>query len=147
MTTNWKTHCIFNNSLLVKSMTLKVYIKIVLFPILPTNTYSFILIIGMLSIIEDKYWERWALLLFTSRLILRCRQEARSRFARLRSDVLVKLELLDNKKTQDVAYQLRRFIQGLAVYHKWVFIIIFKHNLVRSRYKPILYSYSCHFLT
>uniref|UniRef100_A0A1E1WU61 PRKCA-binding protein n=1 Tax=Pectinophora gossypiella TaxID=13191 RepID=A0A1E1WU61_PECGO len=51
------------------------------------------------------------------RLILRCRQEARARFARLRSDVLVKLELLDNKKTQDVAYQLRRFIQGLAVYH------------------------------
>ncbi|XP_038218036.1 PRKCA-binding protein isoform X2 [Zerene cesonia] len=51
------------------------------------------------------------------RLILRCRQDARSRFARLRSDVLVKLELLDNKKTQDVAYQLKRFIQGLAVYH------------------------------
>ncbi|CAH2057820.1 unnamed protein product, partial [Iphiclides podalirius] len=51
------------------------------------------------------------------RLILRCRQEARTRFARLRSDVLVKLELLDNKKTQDVAYQLKRFIQGLAVYH------------------------------
>ncbi|XP_023947439.1 PRKCA-binding protein isoform X2 [Bicyclus anynana] len=50
------------------------------------------------------------------RLILRCRQDARNRFARLRSDVLVKLELLDNKKTQDVAYQLRRFIQGLAVY-------------------------------
>ncbi|CAG9792331.1 unnamed protein product [Diatraea saccharalis] len=51
------------------------------------------------------------------RLILRCRQEARARFARLRSDVLVKLELLENKKTQDVAYQLRRFIKGLAVYH------------------------------
>ncbi|KPJ18490.1 PRKCA-binding protein [Papilio machaon] len=51
------------------------------------------------------------------RLILRCRQEARTRFARLRSDVMVKLELLDNKKTQDVAYQLKRFIQGLAVYH------------------------------
>ncbi|XP_060807799.1 PRKCA-binding protein isoform X2 [Amyelois transitella] len=51
------------------------------------------------------------------RLILRCRQDARARFARLRSDVLVKLELLDNKKTQDVAYQLRRFIKGLAVYH------------------------------
>ncbi|CAG9568538.1 unnamed protein product [Danaus chrysippus] len=51
------------------------------------------------------------------RLILRCRQEARARFARLRSDVLVKLELLDNKKTQDVAYQLKRFIHGLAVYH------------------------------
>ncbi|KAL0810724.1 hypothetical protein ABMA28_010048 [Loxostege sticticalis] len=51
------------------------------------------------------------------RLILRCRQDARARFARLRSDVLVKLELLENKKTQDVAYQLRRFINGLAVYH------------------------------
>ncbi|KAL4709706.1 hypothetical protein ACJJTC_007437 [Scirpophaga incertulas] len=51
------------------------------------------------------------------RLILRCRQDARARFARLRSDVLVKLELLENKKTQDVAYQLRRFIKGLAVYH------------------------------
>ncbi|XP_073961034.1 PRKCA-binding protein-like isoform X4 [Choristoneura fumiferana] len=51
------------------------------------------------------------------RLILRCRQDARGRFARLRSDVLIKLELLDNKKTQDVAFQLKRFIQGLAVYH------------------------------
>ncbi|CAH0403317.1 unnamed protein product [Chilo suppressalis] len=51
------------------------------------------------------------------RLILRCRQEERARFARLRSDVLIKLELLENKKTQDVAYQLRRFIKGLAVYH------------------------------
>ncbi|XP_037300563.1 PRKCA-binding protein isoform X2 [Manduca sexta] len=51
------------------------------------------------------------------RLILRCRQDARARFARLRSDVLVKLELLENKKAQDVAYQLRKFIQGLSVYH------------------------------
>ncbi|KAG6439142.1 hypothetical protein O3G_MSEX000522, partial [Manduca sexta] len=50
-------------------------------------------------------------------LILRCRQDARARFARLRSDVLVKLELLENKKAQDVAYQLRKFIQGLSVYH------------------------------
>ncbi|VDP85109.1 unnamed protein product [Echinostoma caproni] len=31
------------------------------------------------------------------RLILRCRQDARIRFAKMRSDVLVKLELLDNK--------------------------------------------------
>ena len=31
------------------------------------------------------------------RLILRCRQEARTRFAKMRSDVLVKMELLDNK--------------------------------------------------
>ena len=31
------------------------------------------------------------------RLVLRCRQEARTRFASMRSDVLVKIELLDNK--------------------------------------------------
>lgn len=31
------------------------------------------------------------------RLILRCRQDARMRFAKMRSDVMVKLELLDNK--------------------------------------------------
>ena len=31
------------------------------------------------------------------RLVLRCRQDARFRFAKMRSDVLVKLELLDNK--------------------------------------------------
>lgn len=51
------------------------------------------------------------------RLILRCRQDARLRFARLRSDVLIKIELLENKKIQDVAFQLKRFINGLAVYH------------------------------
>ena len=32
-----------------------------------------------------------------NRVVLRCRQLARERFAKLRSDVLVKLELLDNK--------------------------------------------------
>ena len=31
------------------------------------------------------------------RLILRCRQDARVRFAKLRSDVMVKIELLDQK--------------------------------------------------
>ena len=31
------------------------------------------------------------------RLVLRCRQEARTRFAKMRSDVLVKMELLDQK--------------------------------------------------
>lgn len=31
------------------------------------------------------------------RLILRCRQDARLRFSKMRSDVLVKLELLDQK--------------------------------------------------
>lgn len=36
------------------------------------------------------------------RLILRCRQDARSRFAKLRNDVLIKLELLDNKHGETV---------------------------------------------
>ena len=35
--------------------------------------------------------------LYAFRIVLRCRQLARERFAKLRSDVLVKLELLDNK--------------------------------------------------
>ncbi|XP_063228846.1 PRKCA-binding protein isoform X2 [Bacillus rossius redtenbacheri] len=51
------------------------------------------------------------------RLILRCRQDARARFARLRSDVLVKMELLDNKHVQDVVWQLQRLVAGLARFH------------------------------
>ncbi|XP_049956675.1 PRKCA-binding protein isoform X1 [Schistocerca serialis cubense] len=51
------------------------------------------------------------------RLILRCRQDARARFARLRADVLVKLELLDNKHVQDVVWQLQRLVAGLANFH------------------------------
>ncbi|XP_051170173.1 PRKCA-binding protein isoform X2 [Leptopilina boulardi] len=51
------------------------------------------------------------------RLILRCRQEARAKFAKLRSDVLVKLELLDNKHVQDVVWQLQKFASGLAEYY------------------------------
>ena len=31
------------------------------------------------------------------RLVLRCRQEARTKFAKMRADVLVKMELLDQK--------------------------------------------------
>ena len=52
------------------------------------------------------------------RLVLRCRQDARSKFAKLRSDVLVKLELLDNKHVQDVVWQLQKFAAGLAKYYK-----------------------------
>ncbi|XP_069193239.1 PRKCA-binding protein isoform X1 [Procambarus clarkii] len=51
------------------------------------------------------------------RLILRCRQEARAKFAKLRSDVLVKLELLDSKHVQHLTEQLTRLIGGLATYH------------------------------
>lgn len=51
------------------------------------------------------------------RLILRCRQDARMRFARLRSDVSVKLELLGNKHVQDVVWQLHKLVAGLANFH------------------------------
>lgn len=48
------------------------------------------------------------------RLILRCRQEARTKFARLRSDVLEKMELLESKHARDLACQLERFIKSFA---------------------------------
>nr|CAH8873834.1 unnamed protein product [Trichobilharzia regenti] len=51
------------------------------------------------------------------RLVLRCRQDARTRFAKMRNDVLVKLELLDNKHVQDIVFQLQRFIDAMATYH------------------------------
>ena len=43
---------------------------------------------------------------FHCRLVLRCRADARKRFAAMRSDVLVKLELLDNKHVQDIVHQV-----------------------------------------
>merc|ERR1719245_1633634 len=51
------------------------------------------------------------------RLVLRCRAEARRRFARMRSDVLTKLELLDNKHVQDIVFQLRRLMANLTQFH------------------------------
>ena len=52
------------------------------------------------------------------RLVLRCRQLARSHFAKLRKDVMEKLELLDNKHVQDIVFQLRRFVSAFDQYHK-----------------------------
>lgn len=52
------------------------------------------------------------------RLVLRCRQLARSQFAKLRKDVMEKLELLDNKHVQDIVFQLQRFVSAFAEYHK-----------------------------
>jgi len=51
------------------------------------------------------------------RLVLRCRQDARVRFAKMRSDVLVKMELLDNKHVQDTVFQLQRLVTAMAKYH------------------------------
>lgn len=50
------------------------------------------------------------------RMILRCRQDARAKFASLRNDVLEKLELLESKHAQDLANHLRKLIEGLAAY-------------------------------
>ena len=51
------------------------------------------------------------------RLVLRCRQDARAKFARLRADVLEKIELLDNKHVQDIVYQLQRFVAAMTRYN------------------------------
>lgn len=51
------------------------------------------------------------------RLVLRCRQDSRERFAKLRSDVLVKLELLDQKHVQDIVFQLQRLVSTLSTFH------------------------------
>ncbi|XP_077058587.1 PRKCA-binding protein [Siphateles boraxobius] len=51
------------------------------------------------------------------RLILRCRQEARTRFAKMRKDVLEKIELLDQKHVQDIVFQLQRFVSGMSRYY------------------------------
>ena len=57
------------------------------------------------------------ILFFFFRLVLKCRSRARKQFAALRSDVLVKLELLDNKHFQDMVFQLKRLLDGLAKFH------------------------------
>jgi len=48
------------------------------------------------------------------RLVLRCRQEARTKFARLRNDVLEKIELLEAKHAQNLAENLKKLLEGLA---------------------------------
>jgi PRKCA-binding protein len=47
------------------------------------------------------------------RLVLRCRQEARAKFAKLRNDVLEKIELLEAKHAQSLADNLQKLLEGL----------------------------------
>lgn len=42
---------------------------------------------------------------------------ARARFAKLRADVLVKMELLDNKHVQSLGGHLSKLIKGLSELH------------------------------
>lgn len=51
------------------------------------------------------------------RLILRCRQEARKAFNKLREDVNAKIELLDHKHVQHLSTQLMRLVNALSVYN------------------------------
>lgn len=51
------------------------------------------------------------------RLVLRCRQLSREKFAKMRSDVLVKMELLDQKHVQDTVHQLQRLITTMKAFH------------------------------
>ncbi|XP_064621668.1 PRKCA-binding protein-like isoform X2 [Lineus longissimus] len=58
------------------------------------------------------------------RLVLRCRQDARTRFAKMRSDVLVKIELLDNKHVQDIVFQLQRLVAAMSKYHTECHVVL-----------------------
>lgn len=52
------------------------------------------------------------------RLILRCRQDARTKFAKFRTDVLEKMELLECKHAMDLNKQLRSLLESLAELHR-----------------------------
>uniref|UniRef100_A0A7N8X783 PRKCA-binding protein n=1 Tax=Mastacembelus armatus TaxID=205130 RepID=A0A7N8X783_9TELE len=58
------------------------------------------------------------------RLVLRCRQEARARFAKMRKDVLEKIELLDQKHVQDIVFQLQRFVSGMSRYYDECYAVL-----------------------
>ncbi|KAK3705832.1 hypothetical protein QZH41_011520 [Actinostola sp. cb2023] len=63
------------------------------------------------------------------RVVLRCRQLARERFAKLRQDVLIKLELLDQKHVQDIVVQLQRFVSAVASYHNESYSVLKDANV------------------
>lgn len=52
------------------------------------------------------------------RLILRCRQDARAKFAKLRTDVLEKMELLECKHANDLTKQLRSLLDSMGQLNK-----------------------------
>ena len=76
-------------------------------PTLPCRSHSTGLRLAIMNtgkIIDFYFWSYYFYISF--RLVLRCRADARKRFAAMRSDVLVKLELLDNKHVQDIVHQV-----------------------------------------
>lgn len=63
------------------------------------------------------------------RLMLRCRQSARSKFSKLRADVLAKVELLDQKHVQHLSSQLLKMITTINDYNSVCF------NLFKQAHK------------
>ncbi|UMM26627.1 hypothetical protein L5515_010250 [Caenorhabditis briggsae] len=51
------------------------------------------------------------------RMMLRCRQECRGRFMKMRDDVMVKIELLDQKHVRDIAQHLATFAKTMSKVH------------------------------
>lgn len=49
---------------------------------------------------------------------MRCRQEARAKFARLRNDVLEKIELLEAKHSQSLADNLKKLLEGFVKFNR-----------------------------
>ncbi|PAV72476.1 hypothetical protein WR25_05889 [Diploscapter pachys] len=47
------------------------------------------------------------------RLMLRCRQASRQKFVKMRHDVMVKIELLDQKHVRDIAGHLTRYAEAM----------------------------------
>ena len=66
-------------------------------PLLPSRKSSIVWKLETTNTGSDELHTAFHLDRFVSRLVLRCRQLARARFSQMRSDVLVKLELLDQK--------------------------------------------------
>ena len=76
---------------------------------------------------------------FFCRLVLKCRSKARKQFAALRSDVLVKLELLDNKHFQDMVFQLKRLLGAK-------YLAFFSSRSLKTREKYISFAQFVYFL-
>lgn len=76
------------------------------------------------------------------RLVLRCRHLSRLKFSQLRKDVGEKLKLLENKRVQDVGFQLERliaakehYLRRVAVYHQGLDVFPIEMDLTRDSFK------------
>lgn len=78
------------------------------------------------------------------RLVLRCRQLARKRFAALREDVLAKIELLENKHVHDVVGQLHAIASQMANYNREIsWMMLGGNNVSEPPLFPIEMDLTC----